>query len=163
MPTPVKHSQNMTKHLTKAELEARQGAEASLEHAKRVYIKPPKWLGKKAREIFEQTKKRLKSFDLLEAVDIDLLANYADAQARYQMNARRLRSTSEPKEIQAVQAWSRIALTYAEKLGFSQQARARLARQRAKAQEQDEMEELLDGAADILVNGDGAGGEQHVQ
>ena len=153
MPTPLKHSQNMTKHLTKAEKQARQAAEASLQTGKRVYLRPPSWLSKEAKQIFQNTKKRLKGFDLLEAVDIDLLAQYADALARYQEAVRCLTPLSETREVQACQAWSRIALTYAEKLGFSQNARARLARRKAEKEPLDPMEALLDDVTDY-VNGD---------
>jgi len=145
----------MSKHLTKAELEARQKAEAQLKRTKRTYLKPPKWLSKEAWQIFQDTKKRLKGLDLLEPADIDLLANYADAQARYQKGVKHLNLASDTKEVQAVQAWSRIALAYADKLGFSQTARARLARRRAQEEPLDEMEEVLSGAKDLLRNGEG--------
>lgn len=154
MPTPLKHSQNMKKHLTKAEKQARQAAEHSLEKEKRAYMRPPAWLSAQAKEIFQTTVRRLRSYHLLEAVDIDLLANYADAIARYQDGARQLNANSEPKEMQTVQAWSRIALTYADKLGFSQTARARLARRKAQQEPADPMAELLNEVSEF-VNGGG--------
>ena len=153
MSTPLKHSQNMTKHLTKAERRARQAAEASLQAGKRVYLRAPDWLSVEAKQIFNNTKKRLKGFDLLEAVDIDLLAQYADALARYQASVKKLNEFSETKEVQACQAWSRIALTYAEKLGFSQNARMRIARKRAQVEEKDELEQLLDDVSDYVNGG----------
>jgi P27 family predicted phage terminase small subunit len=162
MPTPLKHSENMKKHLTKAELEARQQAESGLQREKRVYLKAPKWLSEEAREIFNQTKKRLKGLDLLEPVDIDLLANYADAMARYQEGVKRLDPADDLKEpllitdtrlINAIQAWSRIALAYAEKLGFSQNARARLARRRAKTEPVDPLAQMLDNVSEFVNHG----------
>ncbi len=155
MSTPLKLAENMTKHLTKAELEARQKAEAGLTKAKRVYLKAPKWLSKQARQIFQDTKKRLKGLDLLEPADIDLLANYADAQARYQEGVKHINLQSDTKEINAVQAWSRIALAYADKLGFSQTARARLARRRAQEEPLDDMDAVLEGIH-IMRNGEAA-------
>ena len=153
MPTPLKHSQNMKKHLTKAERTARQAAEAGLEPGKRTYMRAPAWLSDPARKIFRDTVKRLKGFDLLEAIDTDLLANYADAMARYQEGVQSLSPLSQPKDITAVQDWSRIALTLADKLGFSQTARARLARRRAQDEPLDDMERLLNDVDDF-VNGD---------
>lgn len=153
MPTPLKHSQNMTKHLTKAEKAARQAAECMLEPGKRAYMRAPAWLSIEARHIFQTTARRLRGFKLLEAVDIDLLANYADALARYQSAVRVLTEESDVKEIQAAQAWSRIALAYADKLGFSQTARTRLARRKAERAPADPMEQLL-GEVNDFVNGD---------
>ena len=153
MPTPLKHSQNMKKHLTKAERAARTTAEAGLEHGKRTYMRAPGWLSEPAVKIFRDTVRRLKGFDLLEAIDTDLLANYADAMARYQAGVQSLSPLSQPKDITTVQAWSRIALTLADKLGFSQTARARLARRRAEEEPLDDMERLLNDVDDF-VNGD---------
>ncbi len=154
MPTPLKHSRNMTKHLTKSERESRQTAESALEHKRQVRIMAPAWLSGEARKVFQTTRRRLRDFDLLEPVDIDLLAMYADAVVRYQEGVKTLGPLSEAREIQAVQAWSRIAMAYAEKLGFSQTARARLARRRATEEPLDPMEQLLGQVTDY-VNGDG--------
>lgn len=159
MPTPLKHSSNQRKHLTKAEKEARQEAEAALESGKAVYLPAPKWLSEEARKVFEATKGRLKSFNLLEPVDIDLLAMYADAVAKYLRFSKTLSEKSNVREIQTVQAWSRIALTYADKLGFSQTARARLARRKAQDDAPvDPMDALL-GEVNDFVNGAGTAGD----
>ena len=153
MPTPLKHSSNQRKHLTKAEKSARQAAEATLESSKAPYLPAPAWLSKEARTVFNNTKRRLRSFNLLEPVDIDLLALYADAVTRYQAGIQTLGPQSNVKEIQAVQAWSRISLTYADKLGFSQTARARLARRKAgEAAAVDPMAALLGEVNDFINN-----------
>lgn len=154
MPTPLKHTRNMRKHLTNAERESRERAEGALERGK-AQLRPPTWLGDTARKIFQTTKRRLHHYDLLEAVDIDMLAMYADALARYQDAIQGLGLDADVKSVQAAQAWSRIALTYADKLGFSQTARARLARRKAMEEPKDEMESLLDDV-NLYLNGDGA-------
>ncbi len=149
MPTPHKTTENMHKHLTKAELAARQGAEGKLKRARRVVLHVPKWLGAEARKIFQATRRRLRGLEILDPADADLLALYSDAIYRY----RELINAAHPadtKEIAAAQAWSRLALSYAEKLGISASARARLARRKAEAAPKDEFEQLLDEAADSV-------------
>ncbi len=158
MPTPLKHSSNMRKHLTKTERESRERAEAGLVSERQAYLRAPAWLSKEARVVFQNTKRRLRHYDLLEVVDIDLLALYADAVARYQAAVKDLTPAAEVKTIQAAQAWSRISLAYADKLGFSQTARARLARKKAQAEPVDPLEQLLGGVIDDVtdfVNGEG--------
>jgi phage terminase small subunit len=151
MPTPHKKTENMTKHLTLAERQARQTAEASLTRKKRVRIQAPGWLGEEALKLFEVTKRRLRDMEILDTADTDLLAMYADALARYQ---KAVGEAVEAKDVAAVQAWSRLALSYAEKLGISVSARARLARKKAEAAPVDDMESLL-GEVNEFVNGDG--------
>jgi len=151
MSTPLKTTPNMRKHLTVAERSARENAEQSLQRG-RVQIRAPRWLGDVAREIFDVTKRRLRGLGLLDTVDADLLALYADAIAKYQ--AAIIDHDAKPE---TAQAWSRVALAYAEKLGISPSARARLARQRAeKAVAVDPMDALLGEVAEY-VNGAGDG------
>jgi phage terminase small subunit len=149
MPTPHKTTENMRKHLTKAELAARQGAESGLRREKRVVLHVPKWLGDDARKIFEATRRRLKGLQILDPADADLLALYSDAVWRY----REIMETGAPadmKEITAAQAWSRLALSYAEKLGISASARARLARRKTEAAPPDDMDLILDGVTEYV-------------
>lgn len=142
MPTPHKASENMRKHLTNAERESRQAAEAGLRRKGRVTLPCPAWLGPESRKIFEATKRRLRGLDLLDSSDADLLALYADAVHQYQ--AQMASAAGDMKAIAAAQAWSRLALQYAEKLGISPAAKARLARKRAEPETADELESLLD-------------------
>ena len=150
MPTPHKITENMRKHLTRAELKARQGAEGELRRKKRVVLHVPKWLDPEARKIFEVTRRRLKGLQILDPADTDLLALYSDAVHRYQKMMEVLGPESDAKDIAAAQAWSRLALSYAEKLGISASARARLARRKAEVAPKDEFEQLLDEAADSV-------------
>jgi phage terminase small subunit len=153
MPTPVKRSENMTKHLTRAEREAREVAEGSLQRKGRVQIRAPKWLGGQARKVFNQTKRRMAGLGLLDTADADLLGLYADAVARYQATVEDWEHMLKG-EVQEAQAWSRLALSYAEKLGISATGRARLARKKMERQLVDELDELLDDVSDF-VNGEG--------
>jgi phage terminase small subunit len=149
MPTPHKTTENMRKHLTKAELTARKGAEGGLRRARRAVLHVPKWLGIEARKIFQATRRRLRGLEILDPADADLLALYSDAVWRY----RELIEAAHPadtKEIAAAQAWSRLALSYAEKLGISASARARLARRKTEAAPPDDMELILDNVKDYV-------------
>jgi len=140
MPTPTKNTPNMRKHLTKAERASRETAEKELERATRVSIHAPKWLSEEARKVFEATKRRVKGLKLLDNMDADLLALYSDAVVKYQ----------KEEEIRDKQAWSRIVLQYAEKLGISPTARARLAKKTAERRQVDEFEALLDDVEEFV-------------
>jgi len=69
--------------LTKAEIEARKEAENSM-RPKADKVKPPKWLGKKAKREFKRIVKELEEVGLLTNVDVDMLATYCDAYVEYQ-------------------------------------------------------------------------------
>jgi P27 family predicted phage terminase small subunit len=152
MPTPLKTTENIRKHMSKAERVARQTVEITLQH-KRVRLPAPDWLSVEARQIFESTKRQLRGLQLLDNVDANLLALYADAVARYQSAVKALKDDSDPKEITAAQSWSRLALSFAEKLGISISARARLAKKAAEQTPPDDLEQLLDDVTDF-VNSD---------
>jgi P27 family predicted phage terminase small subunit len=151
MPTPPKTLENMKKHLTKAERAARQAAEGEVTRKNRPQLRCPKWLDDDARKIFEETKKRLRGLEMLDSADTDMLGIYSDAVAKYRDASQRLSSTDEDGVLQTTeedrkdcQAWSRIVAGYAEKLGLTPTARARLAKRKAEKQAPDELEELLD-------------------
>lgn len=153
MPTPYKRIENMAKHMTKAEREARLNAEQGLRHATpRVIIKAPKWLSPEARAIFDQTKKRMASFEVLESSDADVLALYADAVANYKTTVDALKDTGKGADV--AQSWSRLALSLAEKLGISASGRARLARKKAQKEDPDALESLLDDISDFVNDGE---------
>lgn len=154
MPTPIKHSSKQTKHLTKEEKARREAAENELGSGKEVRLYPPSWLSPKAAWIFEKTAKQMLEYQILERVDTELLAMYADATARYHAGVEKLEEATSVEVVKTVQAWSRIALAYAEKLGISQSARMRLARKKAEAEVPDEMASLISEVTDF-VNGDG--------
>jgi len=123
---------------------ARKAAEGVLSRNKRILIRTPDWLSDDAKKIFENTKRRMRGLGLLDNVDADLLALYSDAIVQYQ---------KDDQEIREKQAWSRVVLSYAEKLGISPSARTRLAKKSAENLPPDDLEQLLDDVTDF-VNGD---------
>jgi P27 family predicted phage terminase small subunit len=162
MPTPPKTFENMKKHLTNAERDARQKAEGELKRAKRPQLRCPKWLDQDAREIFEATKKRLRGLQLLDNADVELLGIYCDAVAKYRMASEMLARVNEngilvadKDEINAAQSWARLVAAYAEKLGLTPTARARLAKRKAEREPADELEQLLDDVSDYVNDGNG--------
>jgi phage terminase small subunit len=153
MPAPYKTTNNMTKHLTKSERAARERAERSLSAGKRVTLKAPEWLNEEAKKVFDTTKRRMKQFEVLEAVDVDVLALYSDAVARYQRLICIADSEDDYRAASKAQSWSRLALSYAEKLGITATGRARLARRKAEEKPVDDMESLLSEVTEF-VNSD---------
>ena len=168
MPTPLSRSENMRKHLTKAERQAREETEADLRRETRVTLKAPEWLSEEARKVWDSVKRKVRGLDLLDNLDAEMLGIYCNAVASYQILSKQLAAMWKPDEngkvkpvnpvevdllTKTAQAWSRIALQYAEKLGLTPSARARLARKKATEQPKDELEELLDNVTDF-VNGD---------
>jgi P27 family predicted phage terminase small subunit len=160
MPTPLKTSENIRKHLTKAERSARQRAEGELNRKKRPTLKCPAWLDEDARKIFEETKRRLRGLQLLDSADVELLGIYCDAVSKYRAYSKVVgrmvggTPVADKDEMAACQAWARLVAAYAEKLGLTPTARARLAKRKAEKEQLDDMEQLLDDVTDY-VNGGG--------
>jgi len=166
MPTPLKTSENIRKHLTNAERAARQHAEGELQRAKRPQLRCPKWLDDDARKIFEETKHRLKGLQLLDNADVEMLGIYCDAVAKYRAASKMLTSLDEKglplageDDIKACQSWARLIASYAEKMGLTPTARARLAKRKAEHGPVDPLEQLLDDVTEY-VNTD-MNGDQH--
>jgi P27 family predicted phage terminase small subunit len=160
----------MTKHLTNRELETRAKAEKGLARKTRVSLRAPDWLSPEARKIWDGLKRKLRKVDLLDNLDAELLAVYCDAQAQYQALSKRIslggtlnEATGElweqaPDElVKQAQSWARLIAGYAEKLGLSPQARARLAKKKAEAEPVDEFEALLDSRVVYDVTDYGSG------
>lgn len=150
MPTPLKTSDNIRKHLTNAERAAREAAEGTLKRTKRPQLRCPKWLDADARQIFEDTKKRLKGLELLDNADVELLGIYCDAVAKYRAASKMLAMLGEnglplagKDEIESCRSWARLIGSYAEKLGLTPTARARLAKRKAEQGPEDPLEQLL--------------------
>lgn len=122
------------KHWTAAEVESRQQAADKLKRKSKAELEPPSWLGKKALEIWKtkiaQVNGLKSANELLDVLDTELLAVYCDATVRYQECAQIVKKTSD--DIKELQAWSRILKDYAEKLGFTPSARARLVKKIAE-------------------------------
>jgi len=162
MPTPPKTLENIKKHLTNAERAARQQAEGEVTRHYRPQLRCPKWLDVDARQIFEETKKRLKGLQLLDNSDVEMLGIYSDAVAKYQAASKWLTVVDDQgvlnfteEDVKACQSWARLVASYAEKLGLTPTARARLAKRKAEREPADPLEQLLDmdEVTDFVNNG----------
>lgn len=157
MPTPAKRTENMTKHLTNAEIEARESAAAGVQPQRDVVKLVPPVLMKKdaaASRYWKSILKRMDGLDLLDDLDSDALGVYCVMLSRYEALGK-LRKTfaaqdvdeMTPKELidftaslnaleSKLQALERNLLAFAEKLGLTPSGRARLAARRAEAEDE---------------------------
>lgn len=140
MPTPHKTTDNMRKHLTKSERVARESAEKAYQRKHRTVIKAPAWLDEDELKVFDATKRRMRGLNLLDNVDADMLGLYSKAVVR----------AHKEEDVQDQQAWFRIVASYAEKLGISPAARARLAKKAAEQAAPDDLEQLLDEVSEYV-------------
>lgn len=141
------------KHWTAEEVAARKAAANSLKRAE-VNITAPDYLSSGALFVWGRVMNDTKQIELLDNLDVDILAMYCDAVDKYQTLSK---SLSEEKIKDAVggdalkssqlvidgdamkmlQGWSRIISSCADKLGFTPGARARLVKKRATAAPKD--------------------------
>lgn len=124
------------KHLTKAEIEARQDRE----------IKPvtdgiaaPDYLTKKQKATFNKLADQLKKLKIMGETDVDALARYVTANDLYITAVRKMRSTEVKKDPDLLEAWSKLQERYfkqcrtsANDLGLSISSRCRLVVPEAK-------------------------------
>lgn len=85
MPTPVKNTENMTKHMTQEELEARQQAEEQVTPSrKKLKLKKPEFVrdNRVANGYWNQILKRMEGLVLLDDLDSEILAGYCSMLAR---------------------------------------------------------------------------------
>jgi len=124
------------KHWTRAEVAARQKAADGMKR-KRVVMRMPDWLGEEARVVWRRVLRQTKGLELLDNLDVDLLAGYCDAVVKYRQASGRLAHAGEvgslanDDDVKACQAWARLVAMHADKLGFTPAARARLVKQKA--------------------------------
>jgi len=117
------------KHWTGEEKAARKDAEKLLKRAKPRGLYAPVWLSKEAKAVWTRVLASVKGIELLDNMDTEILAMYCDAVARYQVLTKK--GTLDDADIKALQAYSRIAISYADKLGLTPAARARLVKKKA--------------------------------
>ncbi len=152
MPTPVKTSENMTKHTTRAEQEARQEAEKQVNPDRgEINLEKPSWLKGKGAKYWKKILSRMEGTSILDDLDSEMLAVYCsqlqEREALQSMLAT-ARDAEEPQQddilsiSKRIDALDRSLLSYAEKLGCTPSGRVRLAQKRAAA------------AAEIESNGD---------
>ena len=149
MPTPVKTVSNMTKHLTKAEMEARTVAESTPARKPR----KPKHIAqdKAASRHWADTLKDLEDLDIIDRADSDTLAAYCEILSHsdaLREDEKRLAEIWEKdsnltayKTLCAVRrdilALRNQQLNFATKLGLTPEARARLAKRAAESDDID--------------------------
>ena len=149
MPTPVKSLDNMSKHLTKDELEARAAAQA-LGLACRKPNKPKLITqDKAASRHWARILKDMQDLEILDVLDTDTLAIYCaklSRRDRLQEEYLRLIAAEEldlnvirssVKLSEALQSAEREILTYASKLGLTPESRVRLAKRLADQEDAD--------------------------
>ena len=151
MPTPVKTLDNMSKHLTKAEIAEREAAEAQQLPARK--LKKPKLIlqDKAALKHWNRIIRDMQGLDILDVLDTDALAIYCaklarrdDLQTQYLSwrdgyyedpnNATLKVMISLSDSLQSIE---REILSYASKLGLTPESRARLAKRIAEQDEAD--------------------------
>lgn len=154
MPTPVKASENMTKHTTKAEQEARAEAEADvLPDRGTVNLVKPSWLTGRGAKYWQLILDRMEGTAILDDLDSEMLAVYCSQLQEREALQKMLKDARKPKDGEPKQedilaigkridALDRSLLAYAEKLGCTPSGRVRLAQKRAAA------------AAEVEPNGD---------
>ena len=143
MPTPPKTTGNMTKHMTAAQMQARQMAEEQLKPIReQVTLKKPPWLKGKGAKYWRSILARMHGTIILDDLDGEMLAVYcsqlqhrdelmtmlADAMAADEPDQDTILAISKQ-----INAQDRSLLAYAEKLGCTPSGRVRLAVKRAAA------------------------------
>lgn len=123
------------KHWTKKEIEAREAAAAEMERAEPLEITPPSWLSKAALVVWREAIELAKDVKLLDKLDTQALAVYCDTVADYSFRSAKKRKTVEDRKL--LQSSARIIAQYADKLGFTPSARARLVKKRAEENKDD--------------------------
>lgn len=144
------------KHWTRAEVEARRAAADGLKRKTPSKLRCPAWLSPEARRVWNRVRRQAAEFeDLLDELDVDMLAVYCDLVAQYQAGSvPRPTPESLEKQIEEAQtaqenaqqqaARARLIVQYADRLGLTPSARARLAQRRA-VKEEDKFGDEFDG------------------
>lgn len=121
------------KHWTADEVAARAKAAEGLKRKQPAELIPPDWLSDAARGVWNRKLEEVEGLnaanDLLDVLDTEMLAVYCDVYVQYQNTAKV--SPKDSDTIKELQAYARILSSYAEKLGFNPNARARLVKKLA--------------------------------
>ena len=151
MPTPVKSLDNMSKHLTKAELDARSTQETAAMPSRTP--KKPKLIiqDKAAGKHWSRILKAMAGLEIIDVLDTDALAIYCaklarrdDLQAKYLQQREGYAADQDLATLKAMislsaelQSIERDLLSYASKLGLTPESRVRLAKRMAEQEEYD--------------------------
>ena len=117
------------KHWTGAEKAARKAAEQLVKRKKPRGLYAPSWLSKEANAVWRRVTKSIEGIELLDNIDTEMLAVYCDANAKYKVLAKQ--TTLGEDDVKALQAYARLIKSYADALGLSPAARARLVKKKA--------------------------------
>lgn len=145
MPTPHVSTEKMGvgkksggKNWTAAEVEARQAAAEQVRRKGKVVMRCPDWLGEEQRKIWKRTLRQVAGLELLDSLDGEMLAIYCDAVYKYRQASTKLIVLNDEgmpeafdESIKAAQSWARLVAAYADKLGLTPSARARLVKRKA--------------------------------
>ena len=118
------------KHWTAAEVAARQEAAEEIKRKKKVELKPPSGMSDEAKKIWNKKIKEASGVDLLDVLDEESLVGYCEAYVEYQTFMKMPIKTLGTHKV--MQSYLRIIAQYADKLGFTPAARARLIKKRAE-------------------------------
>lgn len=118
------------KHWTAAEVAARAEAAQEIERRKKAELKPPAGMSAEAKKIWNKKVKEASEVNLLDILDEESLGVYCESVVEYQGFMSMRQKTLEHHKV--MQAYSRIIAQYADKLGFTPAARARLIKKRAE-------------------------------
>lgn len=123
------------KHWTADEVAARKAAANSLKRQE-VNITAPDYLTSGALFVWNRVMNDTKQIELLDNLDVDILAMYCDVVDKYQtlstiLSSGKVESAVDSDAMKMLQGWSRIISSCADKLGFTPGARARLIKKRA--------------------------------
>lgn len=138
------------KHWTAKQKAARESAAQSVKRAE-VIITAPDYLSSGALAIWKRVvddARELGDGSLLDNLDTDMLASYCDAVNKAQILSKKIDDGDELRDdddIKILQGWYRVIASYAEKLGFTPQARARLVKKRSDEDLQDAFGKSFDG------------------
>lgn len=151
MPANVKSLENQEKHLTKAEVEAREAAEAEILPTRTAQLKLPRTLNKDpgAKRYWKSILDRMEGLAILDDLDSEMLVVYCSALSRkdsLQALCRELMAQADKESnpevrlelvekldglLTKVQNHEKTLLSFANNLGMTPEARVRLARKRA--------------------------------
>lgn len=120
------------KHWTKSEIESREQAETEMRRSS-IRLMKPAWLTDEARKVWERTRKQAAEIGIIDNLDAEMLAVYCDVIVKYGKLSKSITDAAaiDPDTVKLLQSYARLIAQYADKLGFTPAARARLAKKRA--------------------------------
>lgn len=143
----VKNVDNMAKHLTRKERDAREEASEKMKRNKVKLVAPDRVKKNPAAAgYWKKYIKMLKGMEVLDDVDADVLGRLCLIYARMDRMQDELEEMEElsPELLNRIESAERNALSYAQKLGLTPESRARLAKKIAEKPPEDPDADLFD-------------------